>query len=68
VNAPEVQVSGTASPGAVVTVNDAILVVGADGTFTSSVTLEQGPNLIEVIASNSSGDAQTVDLTVSYQP
>jgi len=68
VNAPEVQVSGTASPGAVVTVNDAILVVGADGTFTSSVTLDQGPNLIEVIASSSSGDTQTVDLTVSYQP
>lgn len=68
VNTPQVQVNGTASPGAVVTVNDVIFVVGADGTFTSAVTLEQGPNLIEVIASSDSGDTKTVDLTVIYQP
>ncbi len=67
VNAPQVQVSGSASPGAVVTVNDAIILVGADGAFSSTVSLDAGPNLIEVIASSNSGDTRTVDLTVIYQ-
>ncbi len=68
VNAAQVLVSGTASPGAVVTVNDAILVVGGDGTFQSTVALDQGPNLVEVIASNASGSETTIDLTVTYEP
>lgn len=68
VNAAQVQVSGTASPGAVVTVNDDILIVGADGTFQSTVALEEGPNLIEVIGSNDAGNQTTVELTVTYEP
>ncbi len=67
VNTAQIQVSGSASPGAVVTVNDAILLVGADGTFNTTVSLDSGPNLIEVVASSSSGDTKTVELTVVYQ-
>lgn len=67
VNTPQLQVSGTASPGAVVTVNDTIILVGADGGFSASVALDSGPNLVEVIASNASGDQKTIDLTVTYQ-
>jgi hypothetical protein len=68
VNASQIDVTGTASPGEVVTVNDYILIVGADGTFTASVALEAGPNLIEVIASNDSGSESVVDLTVIFEP
>ncbi len=67
VTTPQVQVSGTASPGAVVTVNDTIILVGADGGFSATVTLDAGPNLVEVIASNDSGDQKTIDMTVTYQ-
>ncbi len=67
VSTAQVQVSGSASPGAVVTVNEAIILVGADGTFNTTVSLDSGPNLIEVIASSTSGDTKTVDLTVVYQ-
>ncbi len=67
VNTPQIQVSGTASPGAVVTVNDTIILVGADGGFSAAVALDAGPNLVDVIASNDSGDSKTVDLTVTYQ-
>lgn len=67
VNTPQIQVSGTASPGAVVSVNDAVIMVGADGTFSATVALDSGPNLVEVIASSSSGDTKTVDLTITYQ-
>ncbi len=67
VNTSQIQVSGTASPGAVVSVNDTVLVAGADGSFSTSLSLDPGPNLVEVIASTTSGDSKTLDLTVTYQ-
>ncbi len=67
VNTPQVQVSGAASPGAVVSVNDTVLIAGADGSFSTTVSLQPGPNLVEVIASSTSGDTKTVDLTVTYE-
>lgn len=68
VNAAQVQVNGLASPGNVVTVNNDILIVGADGRFQSTVSLDEGPNLIEVIASDDAGNEIPVDLTVTYEP
>lgn len=68
VNASQIEVSGLASVGAVVTVNDNILIVGADGQFSTVILLDEGPNLIEVIASNELGSELSVELTVTYQP
>src|SRR5512146_995159 len=68
VNAPQITVSGMASPGAVVTVNDDILIAGPDGLFQDPVTLTEGLNLIEVLASNTSGSEASVELTVTYEP
>lgn len=68
VDVPQITVSGLASPGAVVTVDDQILLAGPDGTFQAEVALDEGPNLIEVIASNDSGSESTVDMTVVYEP
>ena len=62
------QVIGTTSPGAVVTVNDEILIAGPDGSFQTTVALEAGVNLIEVVVSNLSGSEAFVYLTVTYQP
>lgn len=68
VNTPQMTVSGTTTPGAVVTVNDEILVAYPDGSFLTYVTLEEGPNLIEIVASDASGNESFVSLTVTYQP
>lgn len=68
VDTPQVDVTGSASAGAVVSVNDAILIVGADGRFSTTIDLDEGPNLIEVIASNDNGDEMSVILTVTYEP
>ena len=68
VSAPQIQVNGLAAPGEVVTVNDNILLVGSDGRFQTTISLDQGPNLIEVIASNNAGAETSVELTVTYQP
>ena len=68
VTTSQVEVTGTASPGAVVTVNDSILLVGEDGKFETTISLDEGPNLIEIVTSNDAGDETTLELTVTYAP
>lgn len=68
VSTPQVVVRGASTPGAVVTVNDDILIVGDDGQFQSTVLLEEGSNLIEIVASNDVGDEQSLELGIAYQP
>ncbi len=67
VNTPHVDVIGSAPAGAVVSVNEEILIVGSDGQFKTTVTLEEGPNLIEVIASDINGNESSLFLTVTYE-
>lgn len=61
-SAAEVQVNdlqylviGKAPAGTVITVNDEILVVDSSQSFSSTVALEEGPNLVEIVASSPSG-------------
>lgn len=61
-------VIGQTAPNAVVSVNDAVAIAGPDGRFTLSVALEPGPNVLEIIASKSSGEQVFAILTVLYQP
>jgi len=68
VNAPQVDVLGSAPAGTVISVNDVILIVGADGQFKTTVPLEEGPNLIEIIASDADGNEASALLTVTYEP
>jgi hypothetical protein len=72
---PEVETStqpfflqGTAPAGTVLTVNEQILVVDETGTFQVDVPLEDGPNLVEVVASNAAGDEVEFLLTIYYNP
>ncbi len=63
-----IQVTGKTSLAAIVTVNEVLATVQADGTFTATLTLTEGPNIIDIIASSPSGDTQTVTLTIDYVP
>ena len=67
VNMPEVVVRGTTIPEAVVTVNGAVADVDADGRFSVTVTLEEGPNLIEVYASDFEDREASEMLTIVYE-
>ncbi len=67
-NTPQVEVIGSAPPGAVVSVNDEIIIVDEKGQFSATISLEEGPNLIEIIASNASGDETSLLLTIVYEP
>ena len=67
-----ITVSGKTTPGAVVSVsvNDNVDManVGSDGAFSLAVTLEEGPNSIEIIASDQTGNEMSSMLSVVYIP
>ena len=63
-----IEVSGYTVPDAVVTVNGQVVEVQADGAFVSALQLEAGPNTIDVIASDFSGNQASEILTVVYVP
>ena len=51
-----------------VTVNDTIVEPDIDGIFSSTVDLEEGPNIIEIVASVASGDQEDIVLVVIFLP
>jgi hypothetical protein len=59
---------GTAPAGTVLSVNEQILVVDETSAFQLDVPLEDGPNLVEVVASNAAGDEVEFLLTINYNP
>lgn len=61
-------VVGRTSVDALVSVNDIFPDVEVDGTFTATVTLDEGPNVIEVVASTSAGDEASIVLLIIYEP
>jgi hypothetical protein len=68
VNTAQVEIVGSAPAGAVISVNDTILIVGSDGQFQATVTLDEGPNVIEIIGSDAAGDQGYVLLSLFYEP
>jgi hypothetical protein len=68
VNTPEVTVAGVTSPDATLSVNGELVPPEPDGTFSTTLRLEEGPNLIEVIASDLAGNEVGTVLTVIYIP
>ena len=53
---------------AVVTIDDSIVEPDVDGRFSLTVELEEGPNIIEVVASVASGEQEELVLVVIYLP
>ena len=61
-------VVGRTTPDAVVSVAEQTVDVNAEGEFVALVTLDAGPNVIEVAASDLSGTQETSLLAVIYLP
>ncbi len=68
VNTAELEIQGTAPVETVLTVNDEIVLVGSDQKFSTKVALDEGINVIEVLASDVSGNEVFIPLTVYYEP
>ena len=68
VNVSPVRVSGSTSPEAQVSVNGELIDVDGQGNFAAMVELEEGPNVIEVIATDYEGNEESCVLAVIYAP
>jgi len=68
VNSASVPVIGATNVDAVVTVNGVPVEVDVLGIFSISVTLEEGPNVIEVTASDLLGNVQSQTVVVFHVP
>ena len=53
---------------AAVSVNDDLVEVNEEGILEAELTLEEGPNLVEVVASTAGGDELSAVLTIFYLP
>lgn len=68
VTSQTVTVKGVTNADAVVSINGKVVSVDASGNFSEAVTLELGPNLIEVVASDFYGNSATVPITLICNP
>ena len=63
-----IPLSGQTAPGAVVSVNGVGVEVDERGGFSTTVALEQGPNIIDVVATNPDGRVLSAVIAVIFRP
>ncbi len=63
-----ITISGTATLDATVSINGNIVDVGDEGAFSATMDLEEGPNVLEIVATDFSGNQVDRILTVIYIP
>lgn len=62
------QVTGATIPEATLSVNGASVGVDGQGNFSTTIQLEEGPNLVEVVASDYDGNEVSSLLEIVYIP
>jgi hypothetical protein len=68
VQTAQISVTGQAPVDTVVSVNNEVYVVSADQFFNIPIELEEGPNVLEFVASDLAGNEVSFILTVTYEP
>jgi hypothetical protein len=68
VSAGIIRLSGRTGPEAVVSVNGVSLGIDKVGKFSTLVALEPGPNIIDVVSTNSDGQVMSAVAAVIYRP
>jgi len=63
-----VAIQGQTLAGAMVSINGESADVDSSGNFSLPVTLDEGPNVFDIIASDQAGDQATAQLIVYYAP
>lgn len=64
----KVKVSGKTDPDSSVTVNSISAIIRNDGTFSTEVNINDGDNIITVVATNSVSNSSKVERKVNYAP
>lgn len=67
-NQRNLSISGKTDPDCTITVNDHLAIMGKDGNFSYTFTLNEGDNPLKIIATDQAGNTTEKDLTVSYIP
>ncbi len=65
---PSIPVAGRTTPGTIVSVNGVSLPVDVAGVFSTTLTLEPGANIIDVVATSAEDDALHATIAVIYRP
>ncbi len=68
VGVANVTITGQTAPNATVSVNGDIVDTDASGKFSAPVTLEEGPNVFDVIATDPDGNEASTQIVISYAP
>ena len=68
VSRPELPLSGRTGPNAIVSINGRSAPVDRYGYFSAAVMLDEGPNFIDVIATNDDGQTLSEVVAVIYRP
>jgi hypothetical protein len=55
---------GQAIPDSVLTINENVILMDETGTFSIELPLEEGPNILEITASNTAGDQIEAVITI----
>ena len=63
-----IELVGSTRVDAIITINDTVVEPDGDGVFSLGVDLEEGPNIIEIVASVASGEQKDLVLVVIYIP
>lgn len=67
VNQNVINVTGQAPVETVISLGEEIFLVADEGSFSIPVILDEGPNVIELVASNVDGDTIELVLTIVYE-
>ena len=68
VNSPTLPMSGRTGPNAVVSINGRSIPVDRFGYFSANILLEEGPNFIDVVATNEDGSTLSEVVAVIFRP
>ena len=68
VSESNLRLAGRTGPLAIVSINGISVSVDPFGTFTTFVTLDSGPNIIDVVATNDDGQVLSTVVAVIYRP
>ncbi len=68
VQASLLQIKGEANPGTVLSINDEIVLVDSSRKFSAQIQLDEGLNVIEIIASDDQGNQESRYLSITYEP
>ena len=68
VDSPQLPLSGRTGPNAIVSINGRSVPVDRFGYFSTTMLLVQGPNIIDVVATNDDGETHSQVVAVIYRP